>query len=414
LSHSDPPRRRRRRVLLAVTLAWLFATGAATWLHWWVWIAAPGADGSASTVEGGWPKTLSGLLMMIALPGWGFVSKVLQAPAAQELEFTIASYALGFGLLAAAGLVVSQLRARWLLPPSPDNEPRPTVNLSRRRLLADAPLAMAGLGSASALGSAVLLEPWDLTLASHTVPIRGLASAFHKLRIIQLSDTHLGPRIPASHIRRAVQMALDARPGLIVLTGDYIHNGARYIDHAAALFRPLTASGIPCIGVLGNHDWYGGGAAIRAALSAAGIRMIDNTHTYLTESGRLAASPSGSTLCIAGVGDILEDVVDLDAALAGVDRQTPRLLLSHNPDVAELIGPRRVDLMLCGHTHGGQVRLPLLGTPWVPSRYGSKYAGGLVRGPSCPVVISRGVGMSIMPVRSGVRPEVVEIVLTPA
>jgi predicted MPP superfamily phosphohydrolase len=90
-------------------------------------------------------------------------------------------------------------------------------------------------------------------------------------------------------------------------------------------------------------------------------------------------------------------------------------LLSHNPDVAEdpiLLASRlRVDLMISGHTHGGQVRLPLLGTPIVPSRFGSRYAGGFVKGPAFPVIISRGIGMSLLPVRWNVAPEIVEIEL---
>ncbi len=350
--------------------------------------------------------------MMIALPGWGVVSKVLYLPAAQVIWLTAAAYAIGFSLWAIGGIILVEARAWWLA-----RTPRPAarIDLSRRRLLTDAPIALAGLGGSATLGYSVLAEPWDLSLVSHTVPIRGLPAPLHNLRIIQISDTHLGPRIPGWHIQRAVQMALGARPDLILLTGDYIHNGARYINHAAALFRPLTAAGIPCVGVMGNHDWYGDGPAVRAAMTAIGVEMVDNDRMYLSADKRLVRAPAPDTLCIAGVGDLLESVVDLDAALAGVDPETPRLLLSHNPDVAEMIGAGvRVDLMLCGHTHGGQVCLPILGTPWVPSRYGSKYAGGLVQGPAGPVIISRGVGMSIMPVRLGVPPEVVEIVLTQA
>src|SRR5262249_36107043 len=85
-------------------------------------------------------------------------------------------------------------------------------------------------------------------------------------------------------------------------------------------------------------------------------------------------------------------------------------LLSHNPDVAEepglVRGGRRVDLMLSGHTHGGQIRLPFLGTPVVPSRYGQKYAQGLIAGPVCPVFVSRGIGVALLPLRLGVTPEI--------
>jgi hypothetical protein len=93
----------------------------------------------------------------------------------------------------------------------------------------------------------------------------------------------------------------------------------------------------------------------------------------------------------------------------------PRLLLAHNPDTAEQVKPtQRVDLMLSGHTHGGQVYLPGLGTPVVPSSYGQKYAGGLCAGPTCPVIVSRGVGMALLPMRLGVPPEIGYLILTRA
>ena len=104
-------------------------------------------------------------------------------------------------------------------------------------------------------------------------------------------------------------------------------------------------------------------------------------------------------------------------------RALKRIVLAHTPDTAEIpeltgggrsLRARRIDLMVSGHTHGGQVRVPLLGAPVTLSRYGQKYARGLVQGPICPVVISAGIGMSVFPVRFGVPPEVVEITLTRA
>ncbi len=279
----------RRRYLVAVTLSWFLITAAATALHWWVWILSPGADGSPSIVEGSWPKELSGLFMMIALPGWGVVSKVLYLPASQVIWLTAAAYSIGFGLWAIGGIILVEARAWWLA-----RTPRPAarIDLSRRRLLTDAPIALAGLGGSATLGYSVLAEPWDLSLVSHTVPIRGLPAPLHNLRIIQISDTHLGPRIPGWHIQRAVQMALGARPDLILLTGDYIHNGARYINHAAALFRPLTAAGIPCVGVMGNHDWYGDGPAVRAAMNAVTNNDIKNFEINFARSPKPFIFPS--------------------------------------------------------------------------------------------------------------------------
>jgi predicted MPP superfamily phosphohydrolase len=165
------------------------------------------------------------------------------------------------------------------------------------------------------------------------------------------------------------------------------------------------------VGVLGNHDWYGDGVAMQAALDRVGVRMLRNQRLWLDGQRRLSTSPLPDAMVIAGLADLSEDRVDVRAALGGLKDAVPRIVLAHQPDTAEmpeLAGPDgpRVDLMLSGHTHGGQVRIPFLGTPGIPSNYGQKYAGGLIAGPRFPVLVSRGVGMSVLPVRVGVPPEI--------
>ena len=188
---------------------------------------------------------------------------------------------------------------------------------------------------------------------------------------------------------------------------------AAYIPQAASALAGLR-SGVGVVGVLGNHDWREGGPLMRRELSAAGVRMVDNTRLFVTP-GRTLAVEAGAGLCLAGVGDLWTDRQDYDLALGGVPEDVPRLLLSHNPGVAEerafLNAGHRVDLMLSGHTHGGQVVLPLVGAPVTQSRYGQKYRAGLVQGPACPVFISRGLGMAMLPLRLGSVPEIAVIEL---
>jgi predicted MPP superfamily phosphohydrolase len=166
---------------------------------------------------------------------------------------------------------------------------------------------------------------------------------------------------------------------------------------------------IGTVAVLGNHDWWQDGDLTQQTFHQVGIPLLDNNRLIVTPARRLAnTGTEGLALC--GVGDLWEDKQDYRRALDGLPARMPRLLLSHNPDVAEEIAfirsGLRVDLMLSGHTHGGQVHIPLLGTPIVPSQYGQKYAHGLVQGPACPVFISRGIGVSRLPLRIGVSPEV--------
>jgi predicted MPP superfamily phosphohydrolase len=367
---------------------------------------------------------LTGMLHVIEAPGWaalrfftgGWGHGLWLTPALVSgmswLFWFVAAWML-WELRTGAHLIAAARAGRVAAPGAP-------ADPSRRGFLIDAPLAAAVLVPTGTAVKSTLIDPWALELRRYTVPIRGLPRELDGLRLAQLSDTHLGPRVPLAFLRRSVRMALELKPDIFLLTGDYIMSGRMRIGPAAAVFRPLIETGRPVLGVLGNHDWYGNGPAMSAALTAIGVRMIDNSRVHLEAATRtIVHHPRGESLCIAGVGDYLTDKVDVHAALGGVGAEVPRLLLSHNPDVAELpaflgFDAARVDLMISGHTHGGQVLLPFIGAPLVPSRYGQKYLGGLVEGPAFPVLVSRGIGMSILPLRFNVPPELVEITLTRA
>jgi len=296
---------------------------------------------------------------------------------------------------------------------------------SRRRFLVDGAAAVVVAPSATMLTAGTLVTPWDLQLRKYRLAVGDLPRELDGMRIVQVSDTHLGRFVPAEFIAKAVKMAIDLKPDVVALTGDYVHGGAAFIDHSAQLFAPFQERlpGVPVVGVLGNHDWYADGKRMRRALEQVGVQMIDNGRAFLDAATRRLLNgtlegglKAGRGVCLAGVGDMWTDRVDVSRALVDVPEDWPRVLLAHNPDTAELPevkserGPR-IDLMLSGHTHGGQIRLPGM-KPWfVPSRFGAKYEGGVVQGPRFPVVVSRGVGLSLAPMRVGVPPEVVEITL---
>lgn len=307
---------------------------------------------------------------------------------------------------------------------------KPRFDLARRRFLINAGCGAAAISVTGAGAKAAIVDPGDIVLRRYTIPIRNLPAALDGLRIVQISDTHLGPAVSAAHVRSAVRLAMQQKSDLAVLTGDYIEGGNSYIAQAAELFAPLFARGGPrlgVLGVLGNHDFYGDAAMLRSALEQVGVRMIDNNRVFLSaptmtwsdEPPPHARDESSSrvvpadALCFAGLGDLDEDTTDTPRAFRNVPSDTPRILICHQPDTVELpdVRRQRIDLALCGHTHGGQVSLPILGTLVIPSRYGRKYAGGLVQGPTGPVIISRGVGMSILPIRWNVPPEVVVVTL---
>lgn len=383
-----------RRVLV-VLVAWIVLSVLGTWRHHRRWIEYQASDS--------W-TVVDSMLHVLVLPGW-VATKVVGGSygAIYSLRWAALVNTLGFGAMGAGYLLASGVAHRtsaWLQHRNETGG----VDAGRRRFLCAAPEA-AVLAGGAGLVYATLIEPAWIHVRELDVPIAGLPHQFENLRVLQISDTHRGPRVTASFIAEAVRLGLAQKPDLVVLTGDYVHQGVRYIEESTALMAPL-ARAVPTVGVLGNHDWYANAWRVREALTAHGVRMIDNNHCYLQSRRLLGDQPSG--LCIAGVGDMHEDRVRPDVAFAGVSETVPRLLLSHNPDVAEsdVLDGHRVDLMLSGHTHGGQVRLPFVGAPGVPSRYGQKYAKGLVEGPRCRVHVSAGVGMSVAPFRFGVPPEI--------
>jgi len=305
--------------------------------------------------------------------------------------------AAGYGLLALA-LLGARTRRRQSSPAG-----------GRRAFLRRA----AGLGAAGGLGLlggyTLLLEPRWPRLLRIRLPLADLPAALAGLRLIHLTDLHLGRYNSAAYVSGVVDRCNDLRPDLVLLTGDYVHGSPRFILRVAAILGRLRPR-LGILGVLGNHDHWEGFVPSRRELTRCRVRLIDNDRVWVSRAG-LAGRARPGALCVAGVGDLWEDRVDLDAALQGVDPGTPRLLLSHNPDFAETAtarqSPHRVDLMLSGHTHGGQVRLPGGGSLVSPSRHGSKYDQGFVQGPRFRVFVSTGIGTTILPVRFLVRPQIV-------
>lgn len=248
-----------------------------------------------------------------------------------------------------------------------------------------------------------------------------------KLKIAAIADLHAcDPWMSLAHIEAIVARTNALRADVIVMLGDYVA-GHRHVSRKipAAEFAPLLAQLKAPLGVhaiLGNHDYWDdhavqhgerGPTASRRALEAAGIPVYENDAVRLVQGGR--------PLWLAGLGDQLAywparrfrpvpriGVDDLEATLAKVTDDAPVVLLAHEPDVAVRV-PARVSLQLSGHTHGGQVRL-FGWSPVVPSRYGNRLAYGHAR-VNCDVVVSGGLGCSIMPFRLGVPPEVVLVTL---
>jgi len=394
--------------------AWLLLTaiGSASGIAVWVYHA----DGIV--------RVLGNAAYIMAMPGWVALRVFGFFGIRSSIPGIILAHAISWFFWCSCFMIACSVRT-WLVhrhiqassTAPPMDEP---INLKRRAFLGNAAVGGVTLGGLATPGYGTLIEPWEIKVRRYTVPIKDLDPRLDGLRLVQMADTHLGPRIPESFVAGAVDLVIAQSPDLVLLTGDHVHDGAEEIERAARLCKPLVEQAkIGVVGVLGNHDWWANGPKISNELQSHGVRMIDNNRVWIDPKDRSITfrSPHEGGLAIVGVGDLDEDVIDIDRAFRGIEPQMPRVLLSHNPDVAEVHklikpGSPRVDLMCSGHTHGGQIRIPLIGTPIVPSLHGSKYAGGLVDGPAFPVHISRGVGMSVLPVRVGVPPEISVLTLT--
>jgi predicted MPP superfamily phosphohydrolase len=247
------------------------------------------------------------------------------------------------------------------------------------------------------------------------------------LKIAVIADLHAcDPWMSLEHIQTIVERTNALHADIILLLGDYVA-GHRHVTRRipAGEWAPVLAGLKAPLGVhaiLGNHDYWDdkavqregrGPTVARRALEAAGIPVYENDVARLTKAGR--------PFWLAGLGDQLAyfparrfrpvgriGIDDLAATLAKVKDDAPLILLAHEPDVAMRV-PERVALQLSGHTHGGQVRL-FGWSPVVPSRYGNRLAYGHTR-TNCDVVVSGGLGCSIMPFRFGVPPEIVLVTL---
>lgn len=223
------------------------------------------------------------------------------------------------------------------------------------------------------------------------------------LRIAIASDLHVGsPYTGVEKLDRLVARINSGRPDIIVLLGDFVIQGVvggRFVPPetiAARLGHLRARAGV--YAVLGNHDWWLDAPRVIRAFERAGIHVIE-------DSAR-ALETSGNRFWLVGISDFMEGPHDVRRALAPVTDHLPAIAITHNPDIFPAV-PARVCLTLAGHTHGGQVALPAVGRPIVPSEFGQRYAIGHVHEHGKQMFVTAGVGTSIIPVRFRVPPEVV-------
>ncbi|MGI4756014.1 MAG: metallophosphoesterase [Janthinobacterium lividum] len=279
--------------------------------------------------------------------------------------------------------------------------------LTRRRFLAGGAVTLASLSLYSGE-----LERHALTVARRTIKIANLPTAFHGFRVAQISDIHYRSFDEPYFVEHAVRQINMLEPDMVALTGDFItaHRVPGNSVGAAATDANECASilaGIRCplrFCSLGNHDTVNA-AGVLQALLANGLSALNNQH--------VAIDLRGDRLWVAGIADAYYDVPNLTAALPKRKPSEPVILLGHEPDFADTIAPYGpVDLMLAGHTHGGQIRLPLLPAMFLPAM-GLKYVSGLYHVGKTQLYVNRGLGTMHLPFRFNCPPELTLMTLLP-
>lgn len=255
---------------------------------------------------------------------------------------------------------------------------------------------------------AFLIEPDTLVLAEYAIDVPGWPATANGFRIAAVGDIHAGaPFIDEAKIAEVTRRINAAKPDLVIWLGDYVIQGViggKFMEpeKVARLLAPARGR-LGTFAIIGNHDRWLDSARVGRAFEAAGIPFLRWQEATLQVGGR--------TVHLYGLDDFELSpgfwprfrAVHQEWARLPLDE--PLIALSHNPDVF-LYLPDRVNLTLASHTHGGQVRLPIIGSPIVPSSLGQRYARGLIVEKGRPMFVNTGIGTSIIPIRFGVPPEI--------
>ena len=284
---------------------------------------------------------------------------------------------------------------------------RPTRSRPRRRAI----LALAAIivaAAAVAVAAYSYFETYRVEVKEYTFSSPDVPAAFDGTRIVLLTDVHRSFYFSERRLAGLVDRTNALKPDLVVLGGDYVYGSKILEIEAFAQFARLSAP-LGTFAVLGNHDYAHPGGDINDPKSAieaarqAGIPALDNDGVWIERSGQ--------RFRLGGVSDLAQGHPNVALALDGAGANDLVLLASHQPDFAEQIRPGAVDLVLSGHTHGGQITFFGLWAPLSASAYGQKYRTGMISDGATTVIVSNGVGTILPPLRFFARPQIVVVTL---
>ena len=277
------------------------------------------------------------------------------------------------------------------------------LKLARRRFL----MIFVGLVIGVGIGGPLyvfFLEPYWLVVERHTLKFASRQDLPSGLRIVHLTDLHRSKIVADSYLRKCISKVNKLEPDLILMTGDYITGKSKWANSLGELLKLLRAK-LGVYATLGNHDggqWaaqHGGvpeTSIIKSELEETGIRVLVNESVEVQYHNK--------TITLVGLGDLWAGEFNPSLAFQGVETSQFTIALSHNPDTIEKLRKYPADLILCGHTHGGQVRIPWSGAPILPIE-DKRYSAGVYAIAERIVYVNRGVGL-LKRIRFNCRPEI--------
>src|SRR6266850_2002430 len=247
------------------------------------------------------------------------------------------------------------------------------------------------------------IEPNRLVIHQEAIQIDNWPKELSGLRVAVIADIHTGaPFINDNKLREIVARTNQLNPDLVVLLGDYMSPNSW---HSHRVEPEVTAAGLKDLRaplgvytILGNHDWWYNGEKVRRAFEQNGIKVLEEEVAEVKWKDK--------SFWLAGLADLMTRRQHVDETIAKAPAGSTIIALAHNPDIFPRL-PQTVPLLLAAHTHGGQVNIPLIGTPIVPSRFGSKYTAGHIFENGHHMFVTTGIGTSILPIRFRVPPEIV-------
>lgn len=283
-------------------------------------------------------------------------------------------------------------------------------SLTRRDFLGLLKFAAIELGVLVAGGTlwSSIIEPASPRVETVRLKLPRLTAAFFGLRIAQISDIHMGGWMNTERLTHVVELIVQAKPDILLLTGDFLighefdSDSEEQLQETINVLSPLTKA-IPSFGILGNHDYWTDENAVREMLQSCNVTELTNSIFTL--------SRGSERLHLCGIDDFWEGHARLDEVIDRLHDDSAAILLAHEPDFADVSAETgRFDLQVSGHSHGGQIVIPFFGPPILP-HLGRKYPSGLYQVGTMLQYTNRGVGMARLPVRLNCPPEVTLFIL---